>query len=133
MMISTARGTLLLGMNGSLRSHPPLTLSAMRFARSPGAVAVFDSVAGVEPQSETVWRQADKYGVPRICFVNKMDRMGANYFRWVLISTGVLLRRVSMGWAGERSDPVQSSPVHPSPFEGIDILPALLPIPHPPF
>src|SRR6267142_1258382 len=48
-----------------------------------GAVAVFDSVAGVEPQSETVWRQADKYGVPRICFVNKMDRMGANFFRCV--------------------------------------------------
>src|SRR5947209_4289068 len=46
-----------------------------------GAVAVFDAVAGVEPQSETVWRQADKYGVPRICFVNKMDRVGANYLR----------------------------------------------------
>jgi elongation factor G len=44
-----------------------------------GAVAVFDSVAGVEPQSETVWRQADKYRVPRICFVNKMDRIGANF------------------------------------------------------
>ncbi len=44
-----------------------------------GAVAVFDAVAGVEPQSETVWRQADKYGVPRICFVNKMDRVGANF------------------------------------------------------
>jgi elongation factor G len=48
-----------------------------------GAVALFDSVAGVEPQSETVWRQADKYGVPRICFVNKMDRMGANFMRTV--------------------------------------------------
>ena len=48
-----------------------------------GAVAVFDAVAGVEPQSETVWRQADKYGVPRICFVNKMDRTGANFFRTV--------------------------------------------------
>src|SRR6201747_3177199 len=48
-----------------------------------GAVAVFDSVAGVEPQSETVWRQADKYGVPRICFVNKMDRTGANFQRCV--------------------------------------------------
>jgi elongation factor G len=48
-----------------------------------GAVAVFDGVAGVEPQSETVWRQADKYKVPRICFVNKMDRMGANFFRCV--------------------------------------------------
>ena len=46
-----------------------------------GAVAVFDSVAGVEPQSETVWRQADKYRVPRICFVNKMDRIGANFRR----------------------------------------------------
>ena len=48
-----------------------------------GAVAVFDSVAGVEPQSETVWRQADKYRVPRICFVNKMDRIGANFLRTV--------------------------------------------------
>ena len=48
-----------------------------------GAVVVFDSVAGVEPQSETVWRQSDKYGVPRIVFVNKMDRMGANYLRVV--------------------------------------------------
>lgn len=46
-----------------------------------GAICLFDSVAGVEPQSETVWRQADKYGVPRICFVNKMDRLGANFFR----------------------------------------------------
>jgi elongation factor G len=46
-----------------------------------GAVAVFDAVSGVEPQSETVWRQADKYSVPRICFVNKMDRVGANFRR----------------------------------------------------
>src|SRR5919197_3801989 len=45
-----------------------------------GAVAVFDSVAGVQPQSETVWRQADKYKVPRIAFINKMDRTGANFF-----------------------------------------------------
>ena len=44
-----------------------------------GAVAVFDAVSGVEPQSETVWRQADKYRVPRICFVNKMDRVGADF------------------------------------------------------
>jgi elongation factor G len=48
-----------------------------------GAVAVFDAVAGVEPQSETVWRQADRYGVPRICFVNKMDRVGAEFHRCV--------------------------------------------------
>src|SRR4028118_435047 len=48
-----------------------------------GGVVVFDAVAGVEPQSETVWRQADKYKVPRICFVNKMDRMGADFARCV--------------------------------------------------
>ena len=48
-----------------------------------GVIALFDSVAGVEPQTETVWRQADKYGVPRICFVNKMDRVGADLFRCV--------------------------------------------------
>ncbi len=46
-----------------------------------GGVVVFDAVAGVEAQSETVWRQADRYGVPRICFINKMDRIGANYDR----------------------------------------------------
>src|SRR6186713_660880 len=45
-----------------------------------GGVVVFDSVAGVEPQTETVWRQADRYGVPRIAFVNKMDRTGANFW-----------------------------------------------------
>ena len=48
-----------------------------------GAVAVFDAVAGVQPQSETVWRQADKYNVPRICFINKMDRVGADFFHSV--------------------------------------------------
>ena len=48
-----------------------------------GAIAVFDGVAGVEPQTETVWRQADKYGVPRMCFVNKMDRVGADFYRCV--------------------------------------------------
>src|SRR3984885_3235002 len=48
-----------------------------------GACAVFDSVAGVEPQSETVWRQADKYRVPRICFINKMSRVGADFYRKV--------------------------------------------------
>ena len=48
-----------------------------------GAVAVFDGVAGVEPQSETVWRQADKYKVPRMCFVNKLDRTGADFYRCV--------------------------------------------------
>lgn len=62
--------------------HVDFTLEVERALRVlDGAVAVFDSVAGVEPQSETVWRQADKYGVPRLCFVNKMDRMGANFYR----------------------------------------------------
>jgi elongation factor G len=64
--------------------HVDFTIEVERSLRVlDGAVAVFDSVAGVEPQSETVWRQADKYGVPRICFVNKMDRMGANFYRCV--------------------------------------------------
>src|SRR5690349_18729806 len=64
--------------------HVDFTIEVERSLRVlDGAVCVFDSVAGVEPQSETVWRQADKYGVPRICFVNKMDRTGANFYRTV--------------------------------------------------
>jgi elongation factor G len=64
--------------------HVDFTIEVERSLRVlDGAVAVFDSVAGVEPQSETVWRQADKYSVPRICFVNKMDRVGADYFRCI--------------------------------------------------
>jgi len=64
--------------------HVDFTIEVERSLRVlDGAVTVFDSVAGVEPQSETVWRQADKYNVPRICFVNKMDRIGANFYRTV--------------------------------------------------
>jgi elongation factor G len=64
--------------------HVDFTIEVERSLRVlDGAVAVFDSVGGVEPQSETVWRQADKYGVPRICFVNKMDRIGADFYRCV--------------------------------------------------
>ena len=73
-----------------------------------GAVCVFDGVAGVEPQSETVWRQADKYKVPRICFVNKLDRTGADFFRCVdmirdrfegLITRGEKYNKVVDAWS----------------------------------
>ncbi len=64
--------------------HVDFTIEVERSLRVlDGAVTVFDSVAGVEPQTETVWRQANKYGVPRMCFVNKMDRIGADFYRTV--------------------------------------------------
>jgi len=64
--------------------HVDFTLEVERSLRVlDGAVAVFDGVSGVEPQSETVWRQADKYNVPRMCFINKMDRIGADFYKAV--------------------------------------------------
>ena len=72
--------------------HIDFTAEVQRSLRVlDGGVVVFDGVAGVEPQSETVWRQADRYNVPRICFVNKMDRMGANFWRTV----GMIVERLN--------------------------------------
>ncbi|MGH3848973.1 MAG: elongation factor G, partial [Pseudonocardiaceae bacterium] len=68
--------------------HVDFTVEVERSLRVlDGAVAVFDAVAGVEPQTETVWRQADKYNVPRMCFINKMDRIGADFYRCVEMIT----------------------------------------------
>src|SRR3712207_4250041 len=73
--------------------HVDFTVEVERSLRVlDGGVVVFDAVAGVEPQSETVWRQADKYGVPRICFVNKMDRTGADFWR----TTEMITERLGM-------------------------------------
>jgi elongation factor G len=85
--------------------HVDFTVEVERSLRVlDGAVAVFDAVAGVEPQSETVWRQADKYHVPRICFVNKMDRVGAEFHRTVdmIISRlGAIPLVVQLPWGVE--------------------------------
>jgi elongation factor G len=87
--------------------HVDFTVEVERSLRVlDGAVAIFDGVAGVEPQSETVWRQADRYNVPRICFVNKMDRVGADFERTV----GMIQERlqalplvVQLPWGSESS------------------------------
>ena len=82
-----------------------------------GAVAVFDAVAGVEPQSETVWRQADKYRVPRIVFVNKMDRIGADFDR-SLDDDPRAARREPGGRSSCRSGPEERFTGHHRPDRG---------------
>ncbi len=87
--------------------HIDFTAEVQRSLRVlDGGVTVFDAVAGVEPQSETVWRQANQYGVPRICFVNKMDRIGANFTRTIdMIKDRLKANPVAVQWPiGEESD-----------------------------
>jgi elongation factor G len=87
--------------------HVDFTIEVERSLRVlDGAVALFDGVNGVEPQSETVWRQADKYGVPRICFVNKMDRVGADFFMSVdtireKLGANALILQLPIGHEGQ--------------------------------
>ncbi len=90
--------------------HVDFTIEVERSLRVlDGAVTVFDSVAGVEPQTETVWRQANKYGVPRFCFVNKMDRIGANFYRTVdmvrsRLQANALVVQLPIGSGGPESN-----------------------------
>ena len=97
--------------------HVDFTIEVERSLRVlDGAVTVFDSVAGVEPQTETVWRQANKYGVPRFCFINKMDRIGANFYRTVdmvesRLQAKPLVVQLPIGSGGPESN---------EPFVGLD-------------
>lgn len=87
--------------------HIDFTAEVQRSLRVlDGGVTVFDAVAGVEPQSETVWRQANQYGVPRICFVNKMDRIGANFTRTIdMIKDRLKANPVAIQWPiGQEAD-----------------------------
>ena len=87
--------------------HVDFTVEVERSLRVlDGAVAVFDGVAGVEPQTETVWRQADKYGVPRMCFINKLDRLGADFYKAVAsikdrLGVNVAVLQIPIGYEGD--------------------------------
>src|SRR3712207_9221597 len=83
--------------------HVDFTVEVERSLRVlDGGVVVFDAVAGVEPQSETVWRQADKYSVPRFCFVNKMDRTGASFERTIEMIVDRLKAKIGRASCRER-------------------------------
>jgi len=85
--------------------HVDFTVEVERSLRVlDGAIALFDSVAGVEPQSETVWRQADKYKVPRIAYINKMDRIGANFEQGVqtICPTQIAIEQLQQAALSER-------------------------------
>ena len=90
--------------------HVDFTIEVERSLRVlDGAVTVFDSVAGVEPQTEQVWRQANKYNVPRMCFINKMDRIGANFYRTVdmvkdRLDATVAVLQIPLGAGGAEAD-----------------------------
>jgi elongation factor G len=87
--------------------HIDFTAEVQRSLRVlDGGVVVFDAVAGVEPQSETVWRQADEYNVPRICFINKMDRVGADFVRTIgMIRDRLKANPIAIQWPiGQESD-----------------------------
>jgi elongation factor G len=96
--------------------HVDFTLEVERSLRVlDGAVACFDGVAGVEPQTETVWRQADKYNVPRMCFLNKMDRTGANFYYCVdtivdLLGAKPCVLQLPIGKEGDFKGVVRAAP-----------------------
>ena len=99
--------------------HVDFTVEVERSLRVlDGAVAVFDAVAGVEPQTETVWRQANKYHVPRMCFVNKMDRIGADFFRCVDMIKDRLDAEVALDPAADRGRERLPRRRRPAPDEG---------------
>ena len=104
--------------------HIDFTAEVQRSLRVlDGAVVVFDGVAGVEPQSETVWRQADKFQVPRICFINKLDRMGANFEKslesiWQKLAPGAVAMQIPIGLEGEHKGVIDLLAMKAVKFEG---------------
>ncbi|MBI2450495.1 MAG: elongation factor G [Candidatus Nealsonbacteria bacterium] len=104
--------------------HIDFTAEVQRSLRVlDGAVVVFDGVAGVEPQSETVWRQADKFKVPRICFINKLDRMGADFEKslesiWQKLTQGAVAMQIPIGLEGEHKGVIDLLAMKAIKFEG---------------